>query len=54
VSAPVNIYKVSYPQGGYRTFKSFDVWNAYLLALEDMGHRWELMNDLTARVMVSA
>jgi len=54
MSASVHGFRVSYPQGGYRTFKTFEVWNAYLLALEDMGHKWQLMNDCTARVMVSA
>lgn len=53
MSAAVHAFRVSFSQGGYRSFKDYNVWNAYLLALEDMGHRWTLLNDTTARVELS-
>lgn len=54
MSAAVHTFRVSFPMGGYRSFTSFDTWNAYLLAIEAQGHRWTLLNDCTARVELVA
>jgi hypothetical protein len=47
MSASVHAFRVSYQHGGYRSFSHFDTWNAYLLALESLGHRWLLSADGT-------
>lgn len=47
-------FKVLFASGGYRTFKHFEVFNAYLLALEDQGHRWTFVDENTARLELVA
>jgi len=54
MSAKVHAFLVSYPHGGYRSFSTFETWNADLLAVEALGHRWILLGDFTAQIQVRA